>query len=224
MRVEDLVPLRVAAEMLGVGVEQVRRYIQRGVLPGDKFGSVWLTSAAHVRALEFAPPRAGRPLTADAAWDAILAGDIDLNDPWRYANRGRLSRWAASWGAVGDLVCRSDIIVSGVHAARVFGALMDPAPKEAHVYVPESALQRTRDDLNGALSCLVPYGFGTVQVHAVPDSSWDRVVAACPRVDEYAAPRWATANTRYVPKSAVALDLVVSPYAREQDIADALMT
>ena len=218
----DLVPLAVAAGILGVGSEQVRRYVQRGILPADKIGSVWLTSAAHARALRFAPPRRGRPLAAEAAWESIIGGDIDIDDPWRHVNRGRLTRWAATAGAVADLVCRHDVIVSGVHAARRHGALLDPAPDEAQVYVAESVLRRADGTGDGLLAGLVRFGLGTVVVRAVPAASWDRALEASLCAD--AAPRlpFGSPLTRYALPAAVALDLAVSPHAREQSVAAAL--
>ncbi len=219
----DMVPLSAAAAILDVGAEQIRRYIRRGLLPADKVGAVWLTPAAHVRALQFGPPRPGRPLTAPAAWESIRDGDIDIDDPWRHANRGEISRWTGTPGAIADLLCRHDVVVSGVHAAHVHGALLDPLPDEAQIYVAQPALSEYPECAGvGGLPGLVRSGLGAVVVRAVPAAAWPQAVAVSRHAEEPARLPFGSPLTRYVSCAAVALDLAVSPHPREQDVAAAL--
>ena len=46
-----MVSLADAARVLGVGAEQVRRYVRRGLLPAVKIAHVWVLPAADVYAL-----------------------------------------------------------------------------------------------------------------------------------------------------------------------------
>lgn len=214
----DLVPLRDAARILGVGAEQVRRYVHRGILPAEKIGNVWLTDAAHVRGLRFAPPRCGRPLAPQAAWASILAGGIDIDDPWRHANRGEVTRWHATAGQIDNLLRHPEVIVSGVHAAQVHGALLDPAPDEAQIYVSAAS----NADHIRPLAELTSSGFGSLLVRRVDSATW-------PQLHEAAAPapdpnrlQFGSPATRYAPPPLVALDLAVSPHPREQDHAEAI--
>lgn len=214
----DLVPLRDAARILGVGAEQVRRYVHRGILPAEKIGNVWLTGAAHVRGLRFAPPRCGRPLAPQAAWASILVGDIDIDDPWRHANRGEITRWHANGDQVADLLRRPDVIVSGVHAAQVHGALLDPVPDEAQVYVTAAT------DAGGAelLEGLTRSGFGSLLVRCVDPAAWPQLREAATLAPDPGRLQFGSSATRYAPPPLVALDLAVSPHPREQDHAEAI--
>ena len=216
MAAVDLVPLSTAAEMLDIGPEQVRRYVKRGLLPADKVGSMWLIPTAHVHGLRNGQPRRGRPLSSGAAWAAIVAGDIDLDDPWRYVNRGSIARWVGTAAMIADLLCRTDIVVGGLHAARaVHGALLDPAADEAQVYM---AVQSGTDLLRG----FVPSGVGDLIVRSVEPAGWERLLSAARRPSAQDALAFGSSRTLYAPAAAVALDLATSPYAREQDIAAAL--
>ena len=104
--------------MLGVGGEQVRRYVARGLLPATKIANAWVLPVAHVAAFREGRPRDGRPLSQEAAWACIVAGDVDLDNPHRYANCGALSRWMGTSGAVADFMAREDIVVSGTPGAK----------------------------------------------------------------------------------------------------------
>lgn len=214
----DFVPLRDAARILGVGAEQVRRYVHRGILPAEKIGNVWLTDAAHVRGLRFAPPRSGRPLAPQAAWASILAGNIDIDDPWRHANRGEITRWHAATDQIADLLCHPDVIVSGVHAAQVRGALLDPVPDEAQIYVAAT----TDADRTGSLDGLTRSGFGSLLVRCVDPSAWPQLHAASSPAPDPDRLQFGSPATRYAPPPLVALDLAVSPHPREQDQAEAI--
>lgn len=215
----DLVPLAAAARMLGVGAEQVRRYVGRGVLPADKIGGVWLTSAAHVRGLRSCPPRAGRPLSPAAAWRSIADGEIDIDDPWRHGNRGRVSRWAGTAAMISDLLCRRGVVVSGVHAARAHGALLDPAVSEAHVYLPSALLRPAASGRRRPWEGFVPSGLGMLVVRALDRPEWSLLVSIAVDAADPEALGFGAAHTLYAPPAVAALDLAASPHAREQDVA-----
>lgn len=216
MAFADLVPLRTAAEMLGVGPEQVRRYVQRGLLPADKIGSVWLVSTAHVTGLRCGQPRRGRPLSSGAAWKAILAGDVDIDDPWRHINRGVITRWVGTPAMIADLLCRADVVVSGVHAAYArHGALLDPLADEAQIYADAHSAS---DPVRG----FVRSGAGSLIVRTVDPAGWELLMSAARSSDDPSTRAFGSPHTLYAPAAAVALDLAISPHAREQDIAVAL--
>lgn len=56
-----MMSLAEAGRVLGIGAEQVRRYLHRGLLPAAKIANVWVLPAAEVHALAEAPPRGGPP-------------------------------------------------------------------------------------------------------------------------------------------------------------------
>ena len=216
MAFADLLPLSAAAEMLGVGPEQVRRYVQRGLLPADKIGRMWLVPAAHVTGLRCGQPRRGRPLSSGAAWKAILAGDVDVDDPWRHSNRGAITRWVGTPAMIADLLLRTDIVVSGVHAARArHGALLDPLAEEAQIYADAHA---GTDPLRG----FVRSGTGSLIVRAVAPAGWQLLLSAARPSDDPSTLAFGSPHTLYAPAAAVALDLAISPHPREQDLAAAL--
>ena len=128
-----MVSLADAARVLGVGAEQVRRYVRRGLLPAVKIAHVWVLPAADVYALAEAPLRIGRPLAPAAAWRSIIAGDIDLNDPHRYANRGTVSRYSAGTGMITDLLANPDVVVRGAHEAPSYADMLPPQRLAARV-------------------------------------------------------------------------------------------
>ncbi len=94
-----------AARTLRVGKEQVRRYVQRGMLPATKIANSWVIPWRELNGFRDRKPNGGRPLSRTAAWDAIFNDDIDLSDPFRYINRGDVSRWYGSIGAMNDMTC-----------------------------------------------------------------------------------------------------------------------
>ena len=218
----DLVPLATAAQILDVGPEQVRRYIVRGLLPADKVGNLWLTSAAHVRSLRFGAPRRGRPLSPTAAWQSIIAGNIDIDDPWRHSNRGRISRWSGTAAMLDELLCHSDVVVSGIHAARAHGAFLDPLPDEAQVYLPTALTQPPAHDHQSPLEGFVPSGLGQLVVRSVDQPSWSQLLSIAHPADDPDALPYGSPHTLYASPAVAALDLAVSPHAREQDVAVAM--
>ena len=99
-----MLSLAEASHVLGVGPEQVRCYLHRGLLPAAKIANAWVLPAAEVHALAEVPPRGGRPLSQAAAWRSILAGSVDFDDPCSYANRGVLARYSGGSGMVAALL------------------------------------------------------------------------------------------------------------------------
>ncbi len=208
------VSLEAAAAILDVSSEQARRYVQRGLLPARKIAGVWLVSAAHADGLRWGRPRPGRPLAPAAAWERIIAGDIDLDDPWRYVNRGAISRWTGTPPMIEAMLAHDDIIVSGVHASRPYGGLLAPHPTEAAVYrrrpaEPDHSSYTARGTPTRGL---VPDPLGGVAIRTVPDHIWDLAKPHTIRDD--------ATGLRAAPAAAVALDLALSPHPRERDIAD----
>lgn len=62
---DDLVDTETAAEILGVSAESVRKYRERGRLPGVQLKGRWNYRVADIKALR--PLASGRPARADAA-------------------------------------------------------------------------------------------------------------------------------------------------------------
>lgn len=216
------VTLGEAGRLLGVGSEQVRRYVNRGLLPATKIANVWVLPAAYVDAFGAGVPRDGRPLSQRAAWECIISGGINLDDPHRYINRGDVSRWSGTPGAVAELVARDDIVLSGIHAAQAYGALLDPLPTEAQVYVgPSSPAISPTELLVGAGLAIDP--LGAVVVRSVVAESWDLLQAVSLPFGERRHNFGIPPSALCAPIPAVAVDLVLSPHARERYVADQIM-
>ncbi len=213
-----MMSLAEAGRVLGIGAEQVRRYLHRGLLPAAKIANVWVLPAAEVHALAEAPPRGGRPLSQPAAWRSILAASVDFDDPYRYENRGVLARYSAGSPMVSSLLARSEVVVSGMHAAAAYVDMLDPLADEAHLYIQEGWQQRL-DPLH-PMRGLAPSPLGRVLVRAVSEATWEELrersgVAAVRSADNGAG--------LVAPAPAVALDLCVSPHPREQRVAGAII-
>lgn len=204
--------LAEAGTVLGVGVEQVRRYIHRGLLPAAKTANIWLVPAEQVRGFKHCRPRRGRPLSERVAWEQILAGRVDLDDPHRYDSRGAVSRWHATPGMVADLLDRGDIVVGGSRAAKTHGALLDPPADAAHVYVAEASITRP-DSADSPVCGFTPDRLGPVVVRAVTGGSW-RLLRDASRPAGAAL---------HAPPAVAALDLATSPHPREQHAAETLL-
>ena len=216
--VQEMMSLAEAGRVLGVGAEQVRRYLHRGLLPAVRVANVWLLPAGEVHALAAAPPRGGRPLSGAAAWRDILAGCIDFDDPHRYVNRGVLGRYSAGSPMVSALLASPDVAVSGMHAAAAYVDMLDPLADEAHVYVEQGWQQRLEHP--HPMHGLAPDPLGRVLVRSVSADAWrllrERSVAGAVRRAEGGAGQVA-------PAVVVALDLCVSPHPRERRVAEAII-
>ena len=210
--------LAEAGRVLGVGAEQVRRYLHRGLLPAARVANAWLLPAGEVHALAGAPPRGGRPLSEAAAWRDIFAESIDFEDPHRYVNRGALGRYSAGSGMVSALLASPDVAVSGVHAAANYVDMLDPLADEAHFYIEQDWQQRLEHP--HPMYGLAPDQLGRVLVRSVSADSWRllqarSVAGAVRRADSGAGV--------IAPAAVVALDLCVSPHPREQRVAAAII-
>ena len=216
MSAAGLLSISEAVDRLGVSNEQVRRYIQRGLLPAAKLANNWVIPSAELQAFVENRPSRGRPLSSAVAWAEILDSEADINDPHRYTNRGVLTRWNGTPGAIADLMLRSDIVVSGMYAAQYFGALLPPLPDEARIYVEQSTAS---DVMEG----FVADPLGRVIVVAVTAGNWRTLQTASTHPhDPYDKPMPVTAPC--APETVVALDLVVSPHPRERNVAEMLTT
>lgn len=213
--------LAEAGAVLGVADEQVRRYVRRGLLPATKIAGVWAVPEDYVDGFTDSRPRRGRPLCSRAAWDRILSGEVDLDDPQRYANRGVVSRWIGGVGMIADLLNRGDVVVGGMHAAHVHGALLDPLADAAHIYVAEASMNS-----RGAaypMSGLLAAPLGEVVVRAVAAGDWERLRESASTAEGVRYPPLDSASVLYAPAEAAALDLVSSPHPREQYAAEAIL-
>ena len=214
MSAAGLLSISETVDYLGVSNEQVRRYIQRGLLPAAKLANNWVIPSAQLQAFAATRPSRGRPLSTNAAWAETLTGEADLNDPHRYMNRSVLTRWDATPGAIADLMLRSDVVVSGMHAAQYHGALLAPLPDEARIYVEQSAASDVTEGF-------VADPLGRVIVGVVEPDNWRTLQeASTPPRNPYSKPMPVTAPC--APETVVALDLVVSPHPRERDVAERL--
>lgn len=203
-----LVTVAAAAAALGVTRTQVYRYVERGFLPAAQLASgLAVVPARYVSG--FVRPRRGPPLRQQRAWDRILEGRPDPDNPHLYAYRGAVSRWSGEKGAVAALLGRHDVVVGGAHAAAVDGAQLDPLPDAAHVYVAEASMNGGPSDA-GPLRGLVADPLGEVVVRAVATDSWRRLRQAA-RIEE---------GVLYVPAAAAALDMLLSPHPHERQAAE----
>ncbi len=208
-----------ASHVLGVGPEQVRRYLHRGLLPAAKIANAWVLPAAEVHALAEAPPRGGRPLSQAAAWRSILAGSVDFDDPCRYANRGVLARYSGGVGMVTALLASPDLVVSGMHAAGAYVDLLDPLPDEAQVYIEAGWQQRA--DSRHPMRGLAADPLGRVLVRVLSPDNWRILRAHSAAAGPLQRP--GSEVSFVAPAAAVALDLCISPHPREQRVADAII-
>ena len=216
--VQEMMSLAEAGRVLGVGAEQVRRYLHRGLLPAARVANAWLLPAGEVHALAAAPPRGGRPLSEAAAWRDILAGSVDFDDPHRYVNRGALSRYSAGSGMVAALLASPDVAVGGMHAAAAYADMLDPLADEAHLYIEQGWQQRL--ERPHPMYGLGADPLGRVLVRSVSADGWRSLRARCAA----GAVRRAAGGAGVVaPGSVVALDLCVSPHPREQRVAEAII-
>lgn len=224
----DFCSLAEAGEVLGVGSEQVRRYVRRGLLPGVKMGNAWVVPSAHVRGLAPNQPRRGRPVSERSAWERIAAGDVDVADPQKYANRGRLSRWSARPGPFSDFIAADGVVASGIRAASsLYGVLLEPAPCEAQVYISEALLDGDRSSPDHILYSLDPDPLGGVLIRAVGEGVQELLDGAVRRADSDSKSKLFASSlpdgALCAPPAAVALDLAVSEHPRENDAAWAVI-
>ena len=170
-----------AGAVLGVTRQSIPQYVQLGLLPGTKLANgLWVVPAGYVYGFK-RPRSGGRRLLPQRAWDRILEGQVDPDDPHRYAHRGAVSRWSGEPDAVVALR-RRDVVVGGTDAAVVRGALLTPRPDAAHVYVAEESMNGGRSD-SDLMRGLVTDPLGEVVVRAVATDSWQRL-HRCARTED----------------------------------------
>ena len=205
-----------AAELMSVSTEQVRRYVRSGLLPAAKTAGIWLVPADHAQMLSQCRPDGGRPLSCAVAWRDILACSVTATDPYRYRNRATTTRWSSNHTQVQRVLRHRDIVIGGIHAAVVHGALLVPLPDEAQIYVSRSAANREPDHTR-PWSGLTADPVGEVVARVVPDDVWPRLLAECVAAPGgRAAPVVGADNARYAPASLAVLDLATSPHPRER--------
>jgi len=183
----DLMPLADAADLLGVSVERVRQLVIAGLLPGQRFGNVWVVPKDAIDARRHSPGMRGRPLGAKRAWQEILAGSVDLRHPGRYQRRAHIVRVEMSRAdarALPDLV---GAVVGGVQAAIELGEHL-AADDHADLYLSAESFH----DLDARVA-FVPDMAGNVALRVVDDAAWNLIPSG-----------------RIAPRAAVALDLLES--------------
>ena len=196
-----------AGAVIGVTRQSPPLYVQRGLLPGTKLANgMWVVPAGYVYG--FKRPARARPLVQQRAWDCVLEGRPDPDNPHLYAYRGAVSRWSGDADAVTALLERHDVVVGGVHAAVVDGAQLHSRPDAAHVYVAEEAMNGCLS--GGLVRGLVADPLGEVVVRAVATDSWQRLRRAT-RTE---------GGVSYAPGAAAALDMLLSPHPRERQAAE----
>lgn len=202
-----LITVADAAAALGVTQNRVYYYVKRGLLPATQAASgLAVVPARYVSG--FVRPRRGPPLRQQRAWDCILEGRPDPDNPHLYAYRGTASRWSGEADAVAALLERHDVVVGGVYAAVVDGAQLDPPPDAAHVYVAEASMNGGPSGA-GPTRGLVADPLGEVVIRSVASDSWRRL-RRCARTEE---------GVLYAPPAAAALDLLLSPHPHERQAA-----
>lgn len=192
----DLVSLRDAADVLHVSAERVRQLVVAGDLPGVRFGNAWAVPRSALVARQGQEPRRGRPLGVRRAWEAIAAGDVDLDEVGKYRNRAVVHRYDASRADVEYLSSLEAVALSGVAAAIEMEEPLAAEPERAELYMAESLHDRL-----SSVVAVVADPLGNLMVRAVPDDAWGLVLdASLPASD----------GGRLAPRAAVALDLMAS--------------
>ncbi len=197
----DLISLADASALLGVSSERVRQLVVAGDLPGVRFGNAWAVPRESIDARRQVSNRRGRPLSAKRAWEAVVAGDVDLSNVSRYRNRGEVHRYEMSVADAAFLSARGDVGVSGVAAAVGLGQQL-AEDGGADLYVPESLHEQL-----GSLVAAVPDQLGSVVLRSVPDEIWELVAV----------------EDGLAPAGAVALDLMESGDPRHWVAAENLI-
>ena len=206
----DLLSLADASALLGVSSERVRQLVVAGDLPGVRFGNAWTVPRESIDARRQVSNRRGRPLSAQRAWEAIAAGDVDLSNVSRYRNKGEVHRYEMNAADL-EFVSRQDrAMVSGAVAANGFGEMLQADGAEADLYVSASL----HDEL-GSLVAAVPDQLGGAILRVVPNDMWPFVESVA--VDE------GPAGERLAPRAAVALDLMDSGDPRHWVAAENLI-
>lgn len=217
----SLMTVADAAELLEVSPARVRALIQEGHLPARKMGNTWALERWQVLARTFQTKRAGRPLSAAKAWDAIIGGTADALDAVKYRLRGRALRFPSHGWVVNDVGAgRLGGLVSGLSAAREY---LEPVAKwDIHVGMPDLSdaqdvyLPESQEDSLIEAIPWSPNSYGRAVVRMVPDNAWETVLAASPTAQASGA------DWRMAPPLAVALDLREHSEARSHSASRSL--
>ncbi len=206
---QDLIPLRAAADMLGISPERVRQLVVDGRLPGLRFGNSWAVPRSEVLARRNRGVWGGRPLGPLEAWRQLLAAQVNLEEPGRYGSRSRIERCQVSAADLDYLLHSHPVMEGGVPAAIDYGALLFDADSR-DIYLSESLRQQIDSEM-----AIVMDPLGPVRLHIVNDDAWALLSNAQAALRQ--------GRSCIAPKSAVALDLVESPEARIREAAEKLM-
>ncbi len=218
LNASHLLTVAEAAEALEVSDEQIRRYARSGLLPSVKIAGVWLVSGGHVEMLMHHPPTGGRPLSCSAAWEAILDNDFgdpdEITDPHLYRNRSTVSRWSSSGTQVQEMLRHPDIVIGGIHAGLLHGALLSPLVDEAQIYL-SAATTVSEPDYERPCAGLVSNPLGGIMARVVPDVLWPHLLASSVSSDQ-APDGLEMPSGQYAPFALAVLDLMESPHTRER--------
>ena len=174
------------------------------------FGNAWAVRKDAVVARQHVSNRRGRPLSARAAWEAILKGRVDLSNVSRFRNRGVVHRYEMSNADHEFLAQQNQALVSGVAAAAAYEEGVSVSLSEAYLYVSESLHQQVSSKV-----AAVPDDLGSVIIRVVHDDLWNSIVEGEPpnRV-----------GGRLAPRAAVAIDLMESADPRHWIAAKNLLS
>jgi excisionase family DNA binding protein len=184
-------PLAVseAANLLGVHEARVRALIAAGELEAVKVGGRWLLDEDSIARREREGSHPGRPFEAHNAWALILlaSGGEPTGSPsvlWRLRRllsqgglaglrqrmrrRGEAQRFVAHPGELRYLADDSELVPSGISAARAHGLDL-AAGNEFEAYVSADALPRVVKE-----HALAPadHGEANVVLRVVPAAAW----------------------------------------------------
>jgi excisionase family DNA binding protein len=138
-----VIPVRDAAERLGVSVQQTHRLLQSGQLRGRRSGSQWLVAPESIRQLELVRPGRGRPRSALESWKLLLASEPQSIEDLaqlaaRSRKRGTLHECRALPYRLDELAASPDVVLSGARGALHQGAHIG-ADAHVHIYVKSHA-------------------------------------------------------------------------------------
>ena len=201
-----------AAGILGVSQSRVRQLIENHYLPAHKIGGVWALPLGNVSARADLRLPSTRPLGAESAWQAINAGDVEVDNGVKYQNRGHTTRWFMGSRAPTEEAVALGGMIGGTYASvelldrvRQYSDVGIPKQNFEHdLYLPWSK-QQELIDLTGAV--LTTEGYTVVRF--VDDSVWTLATSAAIPSDDIK-------GLRLAPVAAAALDLMLHGNSRSQ--------
>lgn len=193
--------------MLGVSVERVRQLVVSDHLSGVRFGSAWAVPRSEVKARQNQANGRGRPLRPRGSWEAIFAGNVQLDSPIRYRNRAQMRRYQVGPGDAAFLRAHDSVLTSGVDAANGYGESL-AANDLTVLYLEAKSLE-----LLDSVVALVPSPQGQTIFCVVEEGIWSSVVDHSSQFGQ----------RRLVSHAAVALDLMNSADPRHWEAAERLL-